>query len=510
MHGRRPCGRDVPEGRPAQDLRRSRRTGARRRLRPSQRVGLRAVAALSLFACVVVGAGCAGSHEEAHAQPDVVLIVIDTARADRFGCYGYTRDTTPNIDAFARDAVLYRGARSTAPWTVPAHASIFTGLRVGEHGLHWSPQDDGKLVTTLREPARARLLAALLAERGYTTFGVSNNPWVSDRTGFDAGFDTFYSVAHAAADRATLQRWLGDRSLPETTTAVSFDLFRRHLDEHLLDPPFFVFFNLMEPHFPYLPPADHAGRFGGDPEAMQALLDRRLSPELAMLGGVARPDPALLSPLYDEELAAVDAAIGRFFASLQHADRYDDALIIVTSDHGEHLGEAGRYSHQLSVDDALLEVPLLVKYPGNAGAGTVVDAPLVSVTDVHQTVLAAAWPDNPLAGGWSQDLRHVERFARDWSLSEYYYSPTYLDQIQRVAPVFDTAPHRVVRRVVVTPDGAVELADAPSQGELARLPGAVASELNAYLAEIGVQGTTERRRFTSEDLEALRALGYVE
>jgi arylsulfatase A-like enzyme len=484
----------------------------RRRLRAFGR----SAAAAGLVLCGAIGCGREGGPDPdaASVPPDVVLIVIDTARADHFGCYGYPQDTTPNIDAFARDSVLYRGVRSTAPWTLPSHASIFTGLRAGEHGLHWSPEEHPgpppRLVTALREPARERLLAALLAERGYATFAVSNNRWVSRHTGLDAGFDPFFAIPPGREGLKTVQRWLGDEAVPETAAEISFALFRRRLDARAIERPFFAFFNLMEPHFPYLPAADQAGRFGGNPRALRQLLHRHPLLELAMLGGSVRPDPRLLTALYDGELATVDAAVGKFFDLLRKNGLYDDALIIVTSDHGEHLGEGARYSHQLSVADELLEVPLIIKYPRGENANTIVEQPLVSLLDLHQTILAAAWPENPLAGGRSQDLGRMETFERAWSLAEYYYSPDYLAQIQRAAPGFHAAPHRVVRRVIVTPEGARELEPTPSPDTFAELPAPVRSELTTYLARLEALGQGEGVPLTPEDLEALRVLGYVE
>jgi arylsulfatase A-like enzyme len=384
---------------------------------------------------------------------------------------------------------------------------MFTGLPPGEHGLHWIPSAQGG---ELRRPARERLLAQLLRQRGYTTFGVSNNQWVSAQSSLDEGFDRFYFISPSEETRdEAIGRWLGPEALADTRAEQSLALFRKHLDALELDRPLFAFFNLIEPHFPYAPPPSFAGHFGGDIATLRKLNEPSL--ELAMLGGSVRPSGARLTDLYDEELAYVDHVVGKLLAELRARGLYDDSLIIVTSDHGEHLGEKGRYSHQLSMADELLRVPLIVRYPGGVGAGSVVDHPLVSTLDLHQTVLAAAWPDNPLRAGRSQDLAHMDEFARTWSLSEYYYSSYYLSQIEKFAPRFDPRPHEQIRRVVVTEDGVFEM-QGTSADQIEGLPAAVRPQVARYLLALGSQADShgDSDSFDPEELEGLRALGYVE
>lgn len=469
------------------------------------------VLALAVF---VSQLGC-GLWEATETPPNLVLIVIDTARADHFGSYGYDRPTTPQIDAFARDAVLYRGARSSAPWTLPAHASIFTGLRAGEHGLHFAAPEpemrDWSTVGRMRDVARDRLIAALLQARGYDTFGVSNNAWVSPKTELSLGFDHFYLLPVDRKPRdQQVGEWLGARPRSSTAAGQSLELFRWDLARGAIGPPFFAFFNLIEPHFPYIPAPAFRGRFGGEASRLKSMKKQHEHLELEMIAGGMSPDPELLVDLYDEELAQVDAAVGEILDELRARGLYDDALIVITSDHGEHLGEGGRYSHQLSMEPELLEVPLIVKYPRGQRAGTTVEHPLISVADIHQTLLAAAWADNPFAGGWSQNLARPEGFDRAWNLAEYYYSPFYLGLLRKMTPEFDPVPHQQIGRVVYTHEAAHRLEPMPGAESRSTLPREVQAQLTDYLQALDRAGPPAGLQLDEATHQSLRELGYVE
>jgi choline-sulfatase len=433
-----------------------------------------------------------------------VLIVVDTARADHFACYGHRRATTPNIDALARDAVLYRNVRAPSPWTLPSHGSLFTGLPPGAHGLDFSalpavgdslPPIVGKLAPSAEE----RLLAKKLKALGYSTIGVTNNPWISSRTKLDLGFDRFvWRPKPRTSDQGRAER--------------SLEIIRKHFEEQVPTEPFFLFLNLIEPHFPYEPPTGFHGMFGGN----VANIPKGKNVEALLLVGALRLDPEVLKPLYDEELRYVDDVVGRLFDWLDERDDYRESLIVVTSDHGELLGEGGRYSHQLSVAEELISIPLLVKYPGNKGAGRIEDNPLVSLTDVWRTILRAAGDDEPSGERWSQDLRTLDRFSRDWTITEYAFAVRCLRQLARIHPDFDAKAHEVVRRVVFA-DGVAhvfegdELRPVPDERTPpgASLSGRVLGEVEAYVrSRVPAAGSDDLLR-DEATVEALRSLGYV-
>jgi arylsulfatase A-like enzyme len=458
-----------------------------------------------LLSCLVAGlAGCERPSSE-KPSPNVVLIVVDTARSDRFSCYGHSRPTTPSIDAFARDAVLYARARAPSPWTLPSHGALFTGLPPGAHGLHWSalpavgdslPPRLGKLAPSAEE----RLLARKLKALGYSTIGVSNNPWISIKSKLDLGFDRFvWRPAPKSGDQGRAER--------------SLEIIRKHFEGKAPAEPFFVFLNLIEPHFPYDPSPGFHGMFGGNVANVPAGEDV----ELSMLAGALPIDPEVLSPLYDEELRCVDDVVGRLFDWLRERDDYRESLIVVTSDHGELLGEGGRYSHQLSVAEELIMIPLLVKYPGNDGAGRIEENPLVSLTDVWQTILRAAGGEGQDDEAWSQDLRAMDRFSREWTITEYFFAVRYLRQLARIHSGFDAAAHEVIQRVVFA-DGVAhvfegdELRPVPDERTPpgASLPRGVLGEVSAYVQSRVPAVEADDTLGDEATVEALRSLGYVD
>ncbi|MFZ5482083.1 MAG: sulfatase [Myxococcota bacterium] len=305
----------------------------------------------------------------------VVLVVLDTVRADRLGAYG--GPATPAFDAIAARGTLYERAWAAAPWTLPSHGTLFTGL---------PPEGHGCTSATLACDPRADMLAERFAAAGWATGGFSNNPWVSPDTGLADGFDVFvevfreaYGVRHAIARYVDPDMTgLSDAGAARTVGAVDRWL------AGVGDRPAFVFVNLVEAHFPYDPPAgwreDRPGGVAGD----RRLMDRWLA--TAYAGRLGEPDAARARALYDEEIAYTDAQLGELFRVLERHGRADDALVVVTADHGEGFGEhradpVQLIDHQLSVHDELLHVPLVVRWPGVAEAGARVgeDVGLVDV-----------------------------------------------------------------------------------------------------------------------------------
>lgn len=326
-------------------------------------------------------------------QPDVLLIVVDALRADHLSCYGYDRPTTPRLDRLAEETTLYERAFSTTSWTPPAHASMFTGLYPSRHGTIARPnlQPD---VPTITEALR---------DAGYATMGVVQTYPVGGAAGFARGFDRFFSPFEAARPSLPL---LGQRALEFTPEFLSY-LWRRATQgydaswRNMLklrrwlaaeDRPTFGFINLHSVHGPYRPPRSYAGRFAT--AELRARADVRVARRLATGGGyeymtgglqAGEHEWALVRAWYDEEIAYADMLVSRLVESLRRRRRYHEALIIITSDHGEHFGEQGLAFHGFALDDALLRVPLMIKWPGDEGAG-VRDDRLVSLVDLASTI----------------------------------------------------------------------------------------------------------------------------
>ncbi|MBN2405912.1 MAG: sulfatase [Coriobacteriia bacterium] len=291
--------------------------------------------------------------------PDVFIYVIDALRADHLGCYGYGRNTSPNIDEFTAHATLYHHAHTPATWTRPAMASTLSGLYPSVHGaVHMGDQ--------LAEwPV---LLPEILRDAGYVTRCLTANANVTAECGFDQGYTEFKHVPYAPATLLT-------------------EMMGRRLRQEEPDQPVFALLHTMEPHAPYTPPAEHRSLFDrgieaavdGSADALNSLSYVR--PEWSDV------DVQHLLDLYDAEIYEADSAFGAFLDMLKSTDRYDHSLIILMSDHGESFGEHDTRAHGFDLNRETMGVMLVVKYPGRRQAGTRIPQP-ASLIDVLPTALA--------------------------------------------------------------------------------------------------------------------------
>jgi len=302
-------------------------------------------------------------------QPNVLLIVLDTTRADRCGFNGYERATTPGLDRLAQEGVTFTRAWSPSPWTPPAHASLFSGLRPENHGLQIGDRD--------HLTPDADLLAERLSRAGYATGAFINNPAVNPDSGLLQGFDStglLYEEEQRAYPWATSTH---ERALAWID------------DQRAAGKPFFAFLNHMEPHGPYTPPATERRRFLQTDASAQ---------ELARAASLYGPDCVGTNR---GRLPLGDAFRGLLseFAQLRQRGVLDDTLVIVTADHGENLGDHGLVDHMFSVHKSLLHVPLIVRYPDRFHGGAHVDD-LVRSEDVLPTILEVCGlsADGPLDG----------------------------------------------------------------------------------------------------------------
>jgi arylsulfatase A-like enzyme len=479
------------------------------------------VAALGLLlaAAAAWGAGAGAAARGAAGRPNVLLIVMDTVRADRLSTFGYARPTTPELDAFAREAIRFPRFYAPAPWTVPSHASLFTGTFPAHHGAtqeHWSLD------------RRHATLAEVLRDAGYQTFAVSANPLVGRGSKLDQGFAAFREPWRESSKLST------ERPAAHPVNRA-FEELLRNADR---DRPFFAFLNYMDAHRPYAPPIDVLARYArARPSALAASrVGSRVWTELYLDGPGAPADIALTSDLYDAELAVLSASIGALLEDLRRDGRYDSTLIAITSDHGEHLGEHGLWDHVFSLYEPVLHVPLLLRLPGGARAGTT-DTRLGQLTDLLPTLLAAcgvAAPSLPIQG---TDLVDPARTQRPL-VASYAYPHQALAIIgpkaatahrDRLAPYLRSL--RAVRegdhKVIEGSDGRVEIfdlaADPAETRNLAPADPALRETLLSRLGEAVGRGelpavSTPRHvlvhpESSDRDRErdaALRALGYAQ
>ncbi len=294
-------------------------------------------------------------------RPPLVLITLDTTRVDHLSCYGYERNTTPRLDAFAAGAVRFERAWSTSSWTLPAHASLFTGFYPSRHGADYDARGTAVLGDVVALPVARHMragkladhfttLAELLAERGYRTGAFVAGPWLHRSFGLLQGFERQDDSVASFGGRPAAEITAGALAWLET-----------------LEPeqPYFLFANYFDPHAPYEP----KGRYPDFPRAGEPL---RYDYEALMRGQAVLDDDtrAILRDRYDAEIRDMDSELGRLLDAVLARPGGERALIVVTADHGEALGEAGRLGHGFWLSEELTRVPLLVHYPGGRAGGT--------------------------------------------------------------------------------------------------------------------------------------------
>jgi arylsulfatase A-like enzyme len=353
--------------------------------------------------------------------PNVVLIVLDTVRADRLGLYGYRRDTTPNLARLAEQGVRFRRARSTAPWTLPSHASLFTG--------RWPHELQVERLGRL--DAGTPTLAEVLAARGFATGGfVANTFFCGHESGLSRGFDTYrdHSVSPGEVFRSSSLGWFLARNLirareeilwaitAEGPAQIGLDFPRKSaaaVNREFLDwldgvreGPFFAFLNYFDAHDPYLPPERPARPFGAAPRSQEQFAMLRDWQKLDR-NSLDSTSQSLAGDAYDDCIAALDRELGRLFDDLRRRDVLDRTLLIVTADHGEQFGEHGAFGHGMSLHEPEVHVPLIVAFPGRVPRGAIVEE-AVSLRDVPATVAAmvgggdpSPFPGTPLTRTWN-------------------------------------------------------------------------------------------------------------
>jgi arylsulfatase A-like enzyme len=429
-------------------------------------------------------AGCGAAEHAAPARPNVLLVSLDTTRADHLSVYGYARPTSPNLDALAREAVVYERAYSTTSWTLPAHASLFTGKYPSSHGVRHDPEGALVLADAIgaHEGIRARALgageatlAALLRDAGWRTGAVVGGPWLLRTFGLGEGFDSY--------DDRGIRNSSGRRARDVTESALAW------LDSG--PEPFFLFLNYFDPHVPYAPPARWAASF---------------------LPRGVKPDPtkaAHAEALYDAEILYMDYELGRVFAHLREAGQWDRTLVVVVADHGELLGERGLWGHENWLWEPLVHIPMLVKPAGGVRGGERRDE-LASLVDVAPLVLEACGLAAPadLQGG-EPGARHHPVLAEVNPIDPRSYPVSWRGLWQEREKVLESsAGERHLFDLADDPGEAQDLAadDAErTDRALARLARAFAA-----LPPPPAPDAAPPVRVDEDTVEALRRLGYLE
>ncbi len=367
-----------------------------------------------------------GETPSAPTTPNVVLISLDTLRADHLGAHGYERDTSPRLDALAEQGVLFEEAYSSSSWTLPAHMTMLTGLPVSVHGACddrlWTRSDETG--APLPVPLHGTFISEHLRAAGYATAGFYSWKYLEPQFGFGPGFDeyerlghSFYShpvvgplveAAMAARDKEEYERLQG--AYPELfkdghpTAPEVVDRGLAWLTSNCRansDQPLFLFLHLFDIHDPYTPPPPFDRRF--DSEYTGPIDGRHItSPDSPVRGDMSARDLKHLVALYDGGIAWVDSEVGRFLDGLDELGMADDTLVIVTSDHGEEFYEHGHKTHRRQLYAESVHVPLIMRWPSALPASRRIAGP-VGLIDIAPTILAAgglvspaAWPGRDL------------------------------------------------------------------------------------------------------------------
>lgn len=460
--------------------------------------------AVVIVAAVVLNTGVSRGTVQ-HRLPNIILLSLDTVRADHTSIGGYSRDTTPELKRFAAVSTLFTNATASSNFTLPSHTSMFTGLPATVHGNYHlgtmgilAPQD-----TTMAE---------VLAARGYDTYSVvSNAPPLGRAFGLDRGFryldarfedDVRYTPRDLLRQLAWHAQLLHVRRADEIEATASRLIQRGAREPH----PFFLFVNFMDAHAPYAPPESYASLFPGCLRgiATEPLVDGYID---EMLRGNLEVPPDIRSHLisqYDGALRFVDHHVGALIQTLRQYGVYDNTLIVITSDHGEAFGDKGFIGHGNSVYQDAIHVPLLIKFPRQT-SGEVRQEP-AALTDLYATVLEAAACRSPHES-FGVSLRQPAPESRVVVSEGFTLSGATLRAIRAAVSA---------RFKLVVEDGKTRVFDIPAdpneEHDLASaLPNEAIAPLQSAIAAVAAlpPHNTTGKPLDPETTRRLRALGYL-
>jgi arylsulfatase A-like enzyme len=434
-----------------------------------------------------------GRRSSEASAPDVLLVTIDTLRHDHLSFAGHHRETAPFLARLAAEGTVFTRAYSTSSWTVPAIASMLTGVYPTSHGTVHGVVENDRVVGQEVLPEGLASLAPELRGVGYASFAVVANGHLEEDFGFARGFESYRCVGFAPAE-------VVHRTVLEMADAIA--------DARQ---PVFLWLHYFDPHQPYHPREPWLSRFQPDltPEE-RALIERTRQLEQArhlILRGGAR-QLELARALYDSEIAYCDDFIRRLFEELPFLDSF---LVAISSDHGEEFLEHGRLGHGLNLFEETIRVPLVVRPPGG-GPGRRSDAP-VSLVDVPPTLLTVAggttcpsWQGHPVFTSSGKPLEGVERRllaeleraeANSWIASIGPRFKLIYDRNHLGARLFDLLRDPSEQRDLGVDDRPrLEMLVARLHGQMAELPPPAAA--------------VEAVDLSDDQEDALRALGYLD
>lgn len=462
--------------------------------------GLLLAADASALVFVIALSAWTASARPAQSPPNVLLISVDTLRADHLGVYGYDRPTSPHIDELARGGVTFERAIAVTNWTLPSHMSMMTGQLPSAHGVH----------TVQHRLAGSKVtLAEVLKNAGYQTAAFTGGYNVDARFGFDQGFDLYHGDTLAQLSMEEKRRY--GKGIRLSYLLPSLDAW---LTEHQSD-PFFVFLHFWDVHAPYMPHAEHVERWSPGYAGRIDVLTHELVDEFNRPGMPANGDDVdRVRALYDNEISFVDHHLGQLWAVLRKLGLMDNTIIVLTSDHGDELMEHA-FGHGQALYDPEVHVPLIVRYPPKISAGQRVQQ-VVSSVDILPTILdLAAVPygdaiaseiqGRSLVGSWERSLpglaavMEVANGRRTALRSDHYKYVRERAKDGRITKeeLYDLRADPAEKQNIFA-----------SHGELAQRLGDELDDRLRAAANTRSGGKAEQAQLSEEFTERLRALGY--
>jgi len=450
--------------------------------------------------------------------PNVFIIVMDTVRQDRLSAYGYSRATSPNLGKLTQTSRIYHNAYSTSGWTVPAHASLFTGLFAAAHK---STQEEWRLDKGLTT------LAEILSENGYMTIGISGNANLRKDSDFDQGFSEYYEIWREPYKSA-------GKSEGGTREHAALTILNDTLGKEANKEPLFVFINLIEPHSPYNSSGQFRNQFVTDQ-------DIRLEGNLFrahFLGDriLAGNEINHFKNFSAAEMLYTDYVVGGIVDYLKENRLWDDTIFIVTSDHGENIGDHDMMDHVFSLYESTTKIPLIIHYPELFEPGSE-DHTIVQLTDIFPTLLEITGVDTVEHPSQGRNLLEEESGEARAVFTEYYYPRQVLNSFRHRQDSFMLERFKRKMRSITLDnmkliwgsDGRNELYDLNSDpGETRNLVGdpaysSLEREMLAGLQRLvdkysavsdtssdSQEETDEDEAVDEETLRELKSLGYVQ
>ena len=418
------------------------------------------ISILALLGLIAITVGVLVAAQRHREIKHIVLISMDTTRADHLSCYGYPKNTTPHIDALAAHATRFENVVSTAPMTLPAHSTMFTGMIPPAHGVHHN-------IGYQLAPSNTTM-AEMLRDDGFHTAGIISSFVLFTKFGINQGFNTYNETfSGARGTRFGLER-RGDE-----TTLVALDWLEHHKGDKS-----FLFLHYFDAHENYDPPEPFATEFAGDP--------------------------------YAGEIAFVDHCIGQVIQKLKDLDIYDSTLLIVTGDHGEMLGEHGEDEHSYFIYQSAIHVPLIVKLPGQEKGAVI--AQNVGLIDLVPTICSLLKIDPP-AGIQGKDLSPMLHGRIPEDDERYLYAestgPSRIGASSLMAIVhgqwkYIQAPRPELYDLDADPGEENNLFE--QETHRSRI---LQDKLREALDQVVHKGTDSRIELDAESIKRLESLGYV-